>query len=183
MAHGNGTEKSPGEATRSVPKELPTVEEVLARYASVMQPVNPSSKSWSSSRLCLGNDGTIISVLQVLAKEKYGEHYDPELHLAYWADKDWTHETWGNVRIATRNRGNIRRGNPYGAPSGTKEYWKAYREKNAERVKGYHDKAQKRYRGKLAAAMQRIAELEGQEPENVVARLLGRTEAEDHGND
>jgi len=115
---------------------LPPVAEVLSQFRKILRPLTRTSK-YTTTRVGVYVDGIMAPVLLILAQEKYGA-YDATQFMAYWKDTNWANETWDNVGICARaisKPAGRPAGNKYGVPSGTPQYWKAYRKDRADRVK------------------------------------------------
>ena len=152
------------------PAPLPDITTVLAQFKTIVPAKGGSS--WTKSPIGVYEDGRMESVLVVLARTKYGP-YDNDTHMAYWKDRDPSNVTWANVRVARRAR-RSRAVNPYGAPSGTAEYWRAYRRAHPERMKTY----QQRNTAKRKAELQQARK----DAEEQVAAMLMTEENTDASN-
>jgi hypothetical protein len=123
-----------------------------------------------ASRLAILADGTTAPVLLLLGRKRYVKITREQV--LYWIDGDPSNETLANVGLATRSATGRRPRSSYGAPSGTREYMKAWREKNGERVRA----AQKRWRASRETSVSKpvVAPFEGDDPVlDQLRRLVG----------
>lgn len=115
---------------------LPPVLSILAQFSTISDPVNRRA-GWTSSRIGIYPDGTLLPILHALAFEKYGP-FSTHVFMPYWKDKNWANETWDNIELCERAIGNgMPHRNPYNVPAGTKEYWRAYRAVKRDKIREY----------------------------------------------
>jgi hypothetical protein len=122
---------------------------------------------YTTSRLAVLADGTTAPVLQILALRKYEKW--PEDRFPFWIDGAYENETLANVALATRasRRGTprLRRRSAFGAPAGSKEYMRAWRAENRERVRANS----KRFAEKRNAILKQLAAVDETAPSTVEA--------------
>ncbi len=115
--------------------------------------------SWYRTRhvhRVVGAEIETSTVLEVLAKARFPEGWDPERQKPYWIDKNWENETVENVGLVTLSGVQESVGRPavlgIQAPSGSKEYQKQYREMNREKYRLANKKYQEKVRAAYKAA-------------------------------
>jgi hypothetical protein len=110
--------------------------------------------AYTTSRLAVLEDGTTKPVLLLLAAKRFGE-WDGETHFPFWLDGDYLNETCENVGLATRPHRAPQKRLPrsaYGAPAGSREYMRAYRERNRQRIR----ETQRVYNAKRREVLQKV---------------------------
>lgn len=147
--------------------EVRPVAEILAQFVKIIDPPNKRRK-WTTSRIGFLRDGTPEPVLHVLARERY-IGLDLRDHMVFWIDGCWENETWENVGVTGKAKGQRQVKNTIGVPSGTPEYWRRYRQIHAEKVKRYQAQARASMREKI----ERVREAEAERMRNDLAAQLG----------
>jgi hypothetical protein len=133
----------PGGVLVDSPIEQLTLEQKLLsslRGKRVIESPSKAGGNYYRSRLVLEPDGNTEPLLSLMASLKF-PGWDRKVLRAYWVDANPTNETFSNVGLATipgRVKPGRARGNQYGAPSGSKEYWKKYREQNKDKLSAYY---------------------------------------------
>lgn len=113
---------------------------IAQRLTDGRQIITPSSthaSAWTWSRLVVMDDGLPMPILTLLAREVFPE-WDPKIQHAFWKDHDPTNESGANIGFADVEFRRKRSKPALGMKSGTKEYWKKYRQLHADRLKTYH---------------------------------------------
>lgn len=126
-------------AVKMVFKQSEEVRQLVEREG--LELFDPPSwrKQWTASRIVRTREGFTLPLLWFLAERKFGA-WDPKEWIMYWKDKDAQNESLENVERTKAKTERQTRVNPFGAPSGSPEYMKAYREQNRDKVRAYHRK-------------------------------------------
>jgi len=114
---------------------------------------------WTNSRLVVLQDGSTMPVLQIIAEAH--EPWDPSEFYPVWADKDWTNESFDNIKLIRKAVHRTKRSNnKSGFPAGTPEYFQWYRAQHKDRNKIYNANARAARREREAQVLAMKIELE-----------------------
>jgi hypothetical protein len=108
----------------------------LIGESRIILPPKRRGASWNWSRLVVTAEGP-IPILSLLAREVFPE-WDSRTHVPFWKDRNPRNEAAENVGLVEQGSRRRPRRSSLGLPSGTKEYWRAYRTKNKLQVRKYH---------------------------------------------
>jgi len=112
-----------------------TDDDVLKLIADrpVREPLG-KAKQWTRSRLVTTDVGD-IPLLYLIAKEVFGDLLTDDV-IPYWRDKDWTNESMDNVALMKLPSAKVK--SKYGAPAGSPEYQRMYRQEHKAKLNAYH---------------------------------------------
>jgi hypothetical protein len=91
---------------------------------------------WHTSQLVVMEDGSTLPLLWLIASDKFGP-WDPDTLTPYWINGDYTNANHDNVELSNKPAERRSRNTSYGAPAGTKEYYRAYNMKNRDKQNAY----------------------------------------------